>query len=699
MEDEIDLSQLFGTLWRGKIWIVLSGLVFLAFGIWYAFTVAVPLYTSNATGALESREQNVMDSESVVAGLPGDLSSINTEVEVLRSRTLIERVVLDLNLVDDPEFNSRLREPPAFSIGMAIDFIREQISGPKPEPVKPEPSERTILDSVMTSVLGAINISNVRHSAVFRINVVTQSPDKSANIANHLAELYINDQIRVKLEKTEQATKWLSERVVELQISLEKAEEELKSFSSKTDLVSPEGLIALSRQLKEFRERRDALLNSVINQDALITGLQDSLAAAEYDDFATLANNQLLLRLRQSSQGSEQDKRTLFEEQAMIVLEKKRLDAQRSRRQLAAIERSITEANMRIDQQSSELVRLQQLQRETEASRLIYEAFLSRLKETSIQQGIQQADSRILSKAVVPRGPSAPRKSSILALSLLFGLFLGSGYVLAREMSQTGIRTSEELERLTGKTVMGQIPMIPVRKRKRVLRYLIEKPNSAAAEAIRNLRTSALLSNVDDPPKVIMSTSSLPGEGKTTQSLALTQNFAGLGKKVLLIEGDIRRRVFSQYFDIKEDFGLLSVLSGKATLEEAAVFNEELGADVLIGEKSSTNAADVFSSKKFSDFLKKARETYDAVIIDTPPVLVVPDARVIGQSVDAILYTVKWDHTTRTQVREGLRMFETVNLKVTGLVLAQIDAKGMKRYGYGGEYGAYSAYGAKYYHN
>jgi Mrp family chromosome partitioning ATPase len=144
---------------------------------------------------------------------------------------------------------------------------------------------------------------------------------------------------------------------------------------------------------------------------------------------------------------------------------------------------------------------------------------------------------------------------------------------------------------------------------------------------------------------------------------------------------------------------LLSVLSGKTSLEEVVVFNEELGADVLIGEASSTNAADVFSSKKFAELLNKTRETYDVIIIDTPPVLVVPDARVIGQSVDAIIYTVKWDSSTRTQVREGLRMFETVNLKVTGLVLGQIDSKGMKRYGYGGEYGAYGAYGAKYYHN
>jgi Mrp family chromosome partitioning ATPase len=138
----------------------------------------------------------------------------------------------------------------------------------------------------------------------------------------------------------------------------------------------------------------------------------------------------------------------------------------------------------------------------------------------------------------------------------------------------------------------------------------------------------------------------------------------------------------------------LTALSGETPLEDVVFHDEKLGADVLMGEKTHVNAADVFSSDKFHSFLNEARKAYDFIVIDTPPVLVVPDARVIGQSVDAILYSVHWDSTSKAQVAEGLRQFANVNLRVTGLVLAQIDPKRMKRYGYGyGRYGAYSQYG------
>lgn len=695
--DEIDLGALLHTLWRGKFWIVLTALIGMLLGGYYAFTVAVPQFTSSSVVMLESRQEQVVDLDSVMSGLSGDQAAVNTELEVIRARGLLEKLVNQMDLTTDPEFNSLLRPEKKYSLGAAIKFVREQLQSPLPVP--PPPSEREILDRTISSVLGAISVSNVRQSYVFRIQAITENAEKSAAIANQLAELYILDQLEVKFEATEQATSWLTERVAELQIALEQSENAAKEFNSNTDLVSIETLAGLNRQIKDLRERQLSAARTANETAEQVTALESVQNKSDRTQIAALLNDRILNRTLTMIEAGDANSAAAFDAQFQRIIERAELDQTRAATQSDALKGSIAELDARIESQSNDLLELQQLRREAEANRLLYEYFLGRLKETSVQQGIQQADSRLLSAAVVPINPSAPRKPMILALSLILGTLVGAGGVLAREFSQNSIRTSDELERLTGKTVMGQIPMIPARRRKNVLKYLIEKPNSAAAEAIRNLRTSALLSNVDNPPKVIMSTSSLPGEGKTTQSLALAQNFAGLGKRVLLIEGDIRRRVFSQYFDIKEDLGLLSVLSGKATLKEAVAFNEELGADVLIGEQSSTNAADVFSSNKFSEFLDKAREEYDAIIIDTPPVLVVPDARVIGQSVDAILYTVKWDQTTRTQVREGLRMFETVNLKVTGLVLGQIDAKGMKRYGYGGEYGAYGAYGAKYYHN
>lgn len=208
-----------------------------------------------------------------------------------------------------------------------------------------------------------------------------------------------------------------------------------------------------------------------------------------------------------------------------------------------------------------------------------------------------------------------------------------------------------------------------------------------------------MLSNVDHPPKVIAITSSIPGEGKTTMSLALAQNFVGMDRKVLLVEGDIRRRVFSQYLNTDQTKGLLSVLSGESKLDEVVVRDPIVGADVLLGEKSSTSAVDIFSSERFSQLMEKARDAYDVILIDTPPVLVVPDARVIAQSADALLFVVKWDSTTKSQVEDALHMFDTANQRVHGLALNQISVKGMKRYGYGGKYGAYSSYGRKYYTN
>ena len=189
------------------------------------------------------------------------------------------------------------------------------------------------------------------------------------------------------------------------------------------------------------------------------------------------------------------------------------------------------------------------------------------------------------------------------------------------------------------------------------------------------------------------------GEGKTTNSLAIAHNLTGMGKKVLLVEGDIRRRTLTQYFDDLPQRGLVSVLSGETPLDEAITHPDNFGCDMLVGEKTSANAADLFTSDRFRDLITDLRSQYDAVIIDTPPVLIVPDARIIAMQADAVLFTVKWDSTSRAQVLEGLRLFRQTDQKVTGLVLSQINPKGMRRYGYGGKYGAYSSYGSRYYSN
>jgi len=684
--DEIDLSALLRTLWRGKFWIALCAAAGIFLGGYYAYIKAVPIYTSSAVVMLETRQEQTVDLEAALSGLSSNQASVNTEVEVFRSRGLAEKLVRKLDLVSDPEFNGQLRPSPTFSIGILIGGLKKMIFGTSP--IK-EPDERRILDAVIDGVLDKISVSNIRQSYVFKIAAVTQQPEKSALMANTLADLYILEQIEVKFAATEQATEWLTERVGQLQVELEEAAAEVKEFNSGTDLISPEALAALNRQLKETRDRVREAQDAQAAAGVRVTELEVALAGNDPEQMTQMASDTTLTRILRVM---EDGNRGAFDARFGQILDRARLDVTRAGSQITALQNSIATQETQIEAQSADLVTLQQLEREAEASRLIYEYFLNRLKETSIQQGIQQADSRVLSQAVVPRAPSAPRKPMILALSMILGLFIGAAIVLGREFAQNTFRLAEDLEAKTGYTVLGQVPAIPARKRKNVLQYLADKPTSAAAEAIRNLRTSILLSDIDNPPQIIMSTSSVPGEGKTTQSLALAQNLSGLNKRVLLIEGDMRRRIFAEYFDVKDRKGLMSVLSGDVDFDAVVVHESTLKSDLLIAEKTSANAADVFSSDRFRNFLDDLREAYDYIIIDTPPILAVPDGRIIGQSVDTILYTVKWDSTSQRQVREGLKTLESVNVKVAGLVLGQISAKGMKRYGYGESYGAYNSY-------
>lgn len=697
MDDVIDLGALLSVLWRGK-WIIgfITVLAVLAGG-YYAYVAATPLYTAKSVVMLETREERVTDLESVIGGLSGDSSVINSEAEVLRSRSLLKKVVAQLNLERDPEFNADLR-PPEWQ-----DQVKARIRGaiasllpatPDTAPAVDEyPDAQT--EALVNALLARMTVRNIPQSLVFEITVKTEQPQKSARIADKVAELYVLNQIEVKFEATEQATTWLTERVTQLQTELELAESRVKDFTASTALVNAESLQAQERQLKELRDRIQAMQLSATNVQARVEALR---SAETPEDKAAVANDSRLTRLLQDA-SSDPAAMTAFDLRYQQIVDRGELELSRANSQLAALSTSRDEMQTQIETQGQDLIRLQQLTREAEASRLLYEHFLSRLKETAAQEGIQQADSRVLSQAVPPAVPSEPRKSLVLAMAGMLGLMLGVGLVLIREARKNTYRTARDLELSTGYTVMGQVPLLPARKRRDTVTYLATKPTSAAAEAIRNLRTSIMLSNVDRPPKVIVTTSSIPGEGKTMLSLALAQNFSGMGKKVLLIEGDIRRRVIGQYLGQAPKDGLLSVLSGTQPLSELVVHDDGIGADILIGEKTSANAADIFSSESFARLLAEAKREYDLIVLDTPPVLVVPDARIIAQNADVILFAVKWDSTSKSQVEEALRMFESVNQRVSGLILNHISPKGMKRYGYGGKYGAYSAYGRKYYVN
>lgn len=702
-DDEIDLMAFARVLWRGKWVIGLCALIAVLGASYYVSRIAEPRYQSTAELTLNLRDNEVVNIQDVVSGVSTEYNALNTELEIIRSRNLLGQVVDRLDLTNDPEFNPALRTPSASerriaefktSIGNAISALRQSILPTETEEVfdtSPQAS-RTVRDGIIGRLKGMISASIKQYTYVFTISVTTGSPEQSERIANTLANVYIEEQIAVKFEATEQAVTWLSDRVSTLEQDLKEREDALKEAMSETDMVNPEALEGLTLQAKDLRDRLRDTRTQIAQTENRISRLNALRKSGDLAEIVALTEDPVLNRLLMATPGGQPDAIEEFDARLDTILDRAQAQLERLRRQVASLQTSSEQLVGRIERQSADLVRIQQMEREVEATRTLYETFLTRLKEITVQRGLQQADSRVLSDAM-PGGQVAPRAARIQALSLILGSMVGAGLILLRNFMYNSFRTSEELEAATGLFVMGQIPIMPIKKRGELLKYLSDKPTSAAAEAIRNVRTSILLSNIDTPPKVIMTTSALPEEGKTTAAIALAHNFSAMGKKVLLIEGDIRRRRFQEFFKIRPKTGLITTLSDETPFDQSVFYDERLGADVLMAEKSRVNAADFFSSDRFRDFLTEMRELYNFIIIDTPPVLVVPDARVIGQYVDATIFLVAWDSTQRGQVTAALRDLASVNLEVAGLVLSQVDPKGMQRYGYGKGY----YYGKAYY--
>ena len=688
--DEIDLFALAGTLWRGKWVITIFMLISLGIGGYYAFRVAVPIYPATATIVLNSSEQQVItDIESVLSGSGMDSVDINTELQVLQSRALVGQLVDRLDLVERQEFNAILREP---GLQDQLRGYLDAVMGSEPEDISL--NDRQVRDGVISAVMQSISASNIRNTLVIDVTVMTTDRDLSVLMANTLTDLYIENQIQVKLDALASATEFLSRRTAELRQGLEDLETQLASFSEQSELVSQEVLEAQALQLRDIRVRLEEARERYVTETANLESLRSLREAGDLDAFIRTADefrlNRALAQYRDGLIAIEDLQADI--DRYLLQLE---AEAGRDAEQVEALEASEATISSQVDQQSQDLITLQQLERETETARLLYESFFTRLQETNVQQGLETADSRLLSEAI-PQPASSPRKARVLALAGILGLLLGAGLVLLREMRFAGFRTADDLSAHGVDRVLGSIPVVPAKARKSVVNYLKEKPNSVVAEAVRNLRTSVLMTNIDKPPQIIMLTSSVPGEGKSTLSIALARNMVGLGKRVLLIEADIRRRVYSEYIDVNTTVSLLDLLTGEVSAEDVNPFVEDLGFDVLTGAKSDVNAADLFASERFTDLLRNLRQHYDYILIDTPPVLAVPDARVIGASADANVYVVKWNSTTRTQLRQGLEMLSTVNVRVDGVVLNQIDSRKMKSYGYAGQYG-YDTYGSKYY--
>ena len=692
-DGEIDLVKLAASLWRGK-WTVLAFVLFcVCVADFYVRQVAVPLYPATAKIALKEHqpEKILTDIESLMSNGPITDSGINTQLEVLRSRDLVGKLVDSLDLISQPAFNPLLREPRLSSQIRTQLFTLFGLASEKPKtPQSPE----VVRSIVINSVLNTMAFSNPKNTRVINISVTTTEAALSALMANKMATLYIENQIQIKLDALASATEFLSSRTSELKHDFEELKIQLANFSSQSELVNPTVLKSQEVQLRDMRTRMREKAEIVDEKMEKWTTLRSFKEAGNLQGIIKLSND---FRLNRAISEYRNDKISLDDlnlqvEHFMLNNEE---GVEREQKQLSALKASEFLLAKQIERQSQELIVLQQLERETEGARLLYQSFFTRLLEMNVQLGLEAADGRLLSTAI-QSGQSSPIKSQILYFGGAIGLIMGASLVLFWELRFSGYRSVNELRDRSGYSVLAAVPLIPVRQRKNIISYLKTKPESLVSEAVRNLRTSIIMSNLNQIKQVIMLTSSVPREGKTVLSFALAQNMVGLGKRILLIEADIRRRVHSVEIDRNNTVTLVDLVAGDKKWKEVSLYVAELGSDILTASRSDKNAADIFASQRFSELLTELREYYDYIIIDSPPVLAVPDARLIGAISDANIYVVEWNSTSSAQVDQGLDMLSSIGVNKIGLVLNQIDTRKTKAFGYTGSYG-YGAYRSEYY--
>ena len=721
-------------VWRAK-WKILVGMLFCATVAVLIIISAKPTYTATTAVLFAPDQRNTVDIDDVIQAT-GDRGAVANQLEIIRSTNLLDRVVERLRLERFPTFNPSLVDRTWFADRLK-SWLDWRTYVPRDllinlgmialEPVAEPLSEADALAAVRVQarniLLEQMNIEAVPLTQVLRISVTTDRAKLSADTANTIAREYITAQLNTKLAATREATRWLSERVGELEGEVSAAEAAVNAYttqlaerSGQTTAVLRQQLEVLNRALSEAtarvaqansRFRRASNASDDTDAIGIVAEFQDSrtVLAARERELALLADRAELLRLVSADHERVQvldvrlaaARAAVRSEAARIVaaLESELRSAQGEQEDLTARVRDIEQ---QIIEQGGDEVRLRQLEREAEASRLIYENFLGRLKETTQQQLLEEADAVILSPAEVPEEADTQYAKRIIAIALLFGGGLGFGLAVFVERLNNTFRSVDDLQTQTGLTVLGVLPRVAgASSRRDVMRTVVDKPTSGLAEAMRGLRTSVLFSNLDQPPEVVMMTSSVAGEGKSTSALLLATTSVQMGRSAIIVDCDLRRPSLHAFFGerAKSSRGVRGVLEGSATLEEATLVDSGTGLTVLPNQadrnSAAINAADVLASARFGELVKNLRAQYDMVILDAPPVLAVTDAQIISKRTDAVLYCVKWDETPRDVVLDGLRTFSLVSTDLAGLVMTMVNTDKSSSYGYkyGGYYGRY----------
>jgi len=633
--------------------------------------------------------------------------ALETQAAILRSDALAMKVIEAMHLDQDPRFTGATRP-------QAEDSIR--VSSMQPDPAKAA--------GLLGAFGGGLSVQVIPNSRLVQISYTHPDPRLATEIVNALVRTFIEENFKTKFESVTQTSDWLSTELDDLQFKVQTSEEKLVRYQkdhsilgvdekqnivtakldelnkeltvAQTDRIQKESnyRLAVAGDLAAFaKTSREGTSNMLENLRAKEADLSTQLALATtqfgsgYPKVVEL-NNQLK-HVRTEIAAEETRSQQEIRDEYLVALQRENLLT-------TAFEQQKQEAN----QLNQSAIEYSVLKRDAESNRQLYEDLRQRLKEASVSAGLRSSNIRVVDVARTPTYPIKPNVLRNLELGLLLGLACGIGLAFVLESLDTSVRTMEELSAISTLPALGTIPLQLssngyLRKRLKTMSAETEKsespalvayarPKSEAAEAYRALRTSILLSSFGAPPKVILVTSALPQEGKTTISANSALVLAQRGSRVLLIDADLRRPGIDKLFGFRSGGGLSTLISGVDKIEDVLVpFTQVPNLWILPAGPIPPQPVELLGSTVMKDHITRWRDEFDHIIIDTPPCLSVTDAVVLSLEADRVILVARSGKTTKPALRRACGLLLQVNARVMGIVLNALDLRSGDGYYYG----------------
>jgi succinoglycan biosynthesis transport protein ExoP len=637
-----------------------------------------------------------------------------SETQIISSRHLANKVIDELALVLDPEFNADLRPKTWFTeitggikgavrAVMTVVFGSAEVSEERRKEIEHEEVVDTFLDNLTVTQLSEA-------SRLFRVSFMSEEPGKAARIANALADAYIVDQLDAQYDQKLRASQWLTQKIASLRQSVAEKERAAEEYRQSAGLLAGlNGNTLISQQISDLnaqlivartsRTEAEARLGQIRRlasapggasaaADVLGSPVIQSLLTQEAEvkrEVAQLADEYGERHPRMISARSElRDVQAKISAEIAKVVQKLDNDYGVAKAREAALVQSLNELKARLGQSNAAEVQLRALERDAQAERTMLESFLNRFEETSSQLNLnQQGTVRILSRATGPQSPSFPRKMLTMVVVFFGSVVLGIGLVFLLEQFDRGFRSEEQLERMTGVRSLGMIPILKDSRRFRgnPASYVAKYPASQFGEAIRSLYTSIIISNPEQAPKSILITSCQPQEGKTTISASLARMSAASGRRVVLVDADMRRARVHQSLGLPAQPGLVEYLTERAPLADVLHKDHVSGAFVIPAGGPADDPTRILASPNIRLLVDALSKPFDLIILDSAPLMAVADPRMLAPQVDGAILVVRWGETNRNVVGLGIRKLFETGARVDGVVLSMVDSQKHARYG------------------